>query len=210
MVSGVGYPKAVPSALAQDERNRSLTVITGGSVGSEIDTELVESGMMTRRFPYLGTQCARDAANEERVAFHDRHISHVSDEVQFNQLDSIDVAIVEAVAVGESWLVPSTCIGQTPAYVESAEKIIVEINYSQPLALQQIHDVYRPSPPPEREPIPLRNPTQRVGGKRIQFDPDKLVAVVETDTRDSTYTFREPTDTDRAIASNFGDYSSSL
>lgn len=202
----VGYPKAVPHALAQDTETRSLTVISGGSVGSEIDTELVESGVITRRFPYLGTEVAREAANQGDVAFHDRHIAQVADEVQFDHFGSIDVAIIEAVAVGESWLVPSPSLGQTPAYVEAAEKLVVEVNRTQPLALHAVHDVYRPSPPPDREPIPLRDPTERIGGNRVQFAPEKLAAVVETETRDSTYTFREPTDADIAIADNLGDF----
>lgn len=202
----VGYPKAVPLALAEDDDERSLTVITGGSVGGEIDTELVESGVMTRRFPYLGTRVAREAANEERIAFHDRHVSQLSDEVRFRQFGTVDVALVEAVAVGEDWLVPSQCIGQTPGYVEAADALIVEVNHTQPLALQHIHDVYLPSPPPNREPIPLTAPTERIGTDRIRFDPEKLVGVVETDRRDSTYEFREPTEDDEAIADNLGEF----
>lgn len=202
----VGYPKAVPLALAQDDNARSLKIITGGSVGGEIDTELVESGAMARRFPYLGTREARKAANEERVVFHDRHVSQLADEVQFHQLGTVDVAIVEAVAVGEDWLIPSPCVGQTPAYVEAADELIVEVNHAQPLALQHVHDIYRPSPPPNREPIPLTDPTERIGDERVRFSADKIVAVVETDRRDSTYEFREPTATDRTIAHNLGDF----
>jgi succinyl-CoA:acetate CoA-transferase len=202
----VGYPKAVPLALAQDDDARSITVITGGSVGGEIDTELVESDVIARRFPYLGTPIAREAANEERIAFHDRHVSRLADEVQFHQLGTVDVAIIEAVAVGEDWLVPSPCIGQTPAYVEAADRLIVEVNHAQPLSLQHIHDIYRLSPPPNREPIPLTDPTERIGSERVRFEPDKLAAVVETDRRDSTYEFREPTVTDREIAHNLGGF----
>lgn len=202
----VGYPKAVPLALAQSSDTESLTVITGGSVGDEIDTELVESGVISRRFPYLGTQTARDAANAEEIAFHDRHVSRLADEVQTHQLGSVDVAIVEAVAVGEDWLVPSPCIGQTPAYVEAADKLIVEVNRAQPLDIQQVHDIYRPSLPPNRDPVPLTNPTGRIGDERIRFDAAKLVGVVETDRRDSTYEFRNPTDTDQAIAANLGGF----
>lgn len=202
----VGYPKAVPIALSRDERTRSLTVITGGSVGEEIDTTLVESGAVARRFPYLGTKTARTAANTERIAFHDRHISHLSDEVQFLHLGQVDVAVVEAIAVGEDWLIPSTSIGQSPAYVKAAESLIVELNRSHPLQLQEVHDVYSRNDPPNRGPIPLRDPTGRIGNNRIRFMPDKLVAVVETNSRDSAYELRDPTETDTAIAEHFGDF----
>jgi len=198
----VGYPKAVPIALAEDGSDRLVTVLTGGSVGEEIDTRLVEAGMMVRRYPYLGTDVVRDAVNDGHVAFHDKHISRIADEVQFQKFGEIDVALIEAVAIGEDWLVPSPCIGQTPAYVEAADRLIVEVNDAQPRELKQIHDIYRPGKPPNREPNPLTDPTGRIGDGRIQFDPDTLKAVVETDRRDSTYTFRDPTETDTAIAEN--------
>lgn len=202
----VGYPKAVPEAIAAADDDRELTVITGGSVGEEIDTTLVESGDMVRRFPYLGTPATRAAANDGRLAFHDRHVSRLGDEVQFGGLAEVDVAVVEAVAVGEEWLIPSPSIGQTPAFVDAADRLIVEVNRQQPLSLQRIHDIYRPSPPPNREPIPLSTPGGRISDPKIRFDSEKLVAVVETDRRDSTYDFREPTATDRGIAANFGEW----
>ena len=37
----VGYPKAVPEAIAAAGERRGLTILTGGSVGEEIDTALV-------------------------------------------------------------------------------------------------------------------------------------------------------------------------
>jgi succinyl-CoA:acetate CoA-transferase len=202
----VGYPKAVPEAIAAAAGERDLTVVTGGSVGGEIDTTLVESGDMARRFPYLGTPAVREAANDGRVAFHDRHVSRLGDEVQYGGLGGVDVAVVEAVAVGEDWLIPSPSIGGTPAFVEAAEDLVVEVNRGQPLELQRLHDVYRPGAPPDREPIPLTAPGGRIGDARIRFDPEKLAAVVETDRRDATYDFREPTDDDRAIAANFGEW----
>lgn len=201
----VGYPKAIPAALAE-AGTRTLTVITGGSVGGVIDTELVDAGVLTRRFPYLGTSTVRDAANDGRVAFHDRHVSRLADEVAYGGLPTPDVAVVEAVAVGENWLIPSASVGQTPGYVEAADRLVVEVNRSAPLALQHVHDIYRPAPPPNREPIPLTDPGGRIGDAKIRFAPEKLVAVVETDARDSTYEFRDPTETDRAIAANFGSF----
>jgi succinyl-CoA:acetate CoA-transferase len=202
----VGYPKAVPLALAESDRDRSLTLISGGSVGGEIDTELVTAGVVTRRFPYQATSEARERANDGRLAFHDRHIAGLSDEIAFEFLADADIAVVEAVAVGEDWLVPSTSLGHTPACVEAAEKLVVELNRAQPLALQKLHDTYRPDAPPDREPIPLTDPDERIGDARVRFDPGKLIAVVETDRRDSPYSFREPTEVDRAIAANLGEF----
>lgn len=205
LVSGfgsVGYPKAVPLALADDDRDLSLTIVSGGSVGDEIDAALVKADAIARRFPYQGRQEIRDAINDGTIAFHDRHIAGLSDEVQYGGLVDPDVAIIEAVAVGENWLIPSTSIGLTPAFVESADRLIVEVNEAQPLALQMLHDCYRLGPPPQRAPIPLTNAVERIGSPRIGFDSGKLDVVVESDRRDAPYTFRDPTETDETIAEN--------
>lgn len=209
LVSGfgsVGYPKAVPLALAESDRDLSLTVVSGGSVGKEIDGALVDAGAVERRFPFQARQTIRAAINEGHVAFQDRHVGGLGDDVQYGRLVDPDVALVEAVAVGDDWLVPSTSIGHTPAFVESADRIVVEVNHAQPLDLQRIHDVYRPGTPPGREPIPLSAADGRIGSPRIRFDPGKLEAVVETRRRDSPYSFREPTDTDEEIAENLVDF----
>jgi len=209
LVSGfgsVGYPKAVPTALATDGDRRSLTVVSGGSVGPAIDVELVESGAVERRYPYQAQPQARERINDRALAFHDRHISRLGDEVQFGGLCDPDVAVVEAVAVGEDWLVPSMSIGHTPAYVDSVDELIVEMNDRQPLGLAQLHDVYRPSPPPNRDPIPLTRVDGRIGDPRIRFDPEKLTAVVRTEQDGEPYSFRETTDRDDHIAANLGGF----
>lgn len=205
LVSGfgsVGYPKAVPLALAADDRDLSLTVVSGGSVGEAIDVALVEAGAIERRYPYQARPQIRAAINEGQIAFQDRNVSGIGDEVQYGRLADGDVAIVEALAVGEGWLVPTTSIGQTPAFVESADALIVEVNTTVPLDLAQFHDIYRPDKPPDRDPIPLTDPADRIGGPRIEFPNEKLLGVVETARRGEPYTFRTPSETDLAIAEN--------
>ncbi|ERG94373.1 CoA-transferase, partial [Haloquadratum walsbyi] len=200
----VGYPKEVPLALAESGGDQSLTIVSSGNVGSEIDVDLVESGAVSRRFSYQSSARARKLTNEREIAFSDRDASSIGDEVQHGGMVDADVAVVEAVAVGVDWFIPSTSLGQVPAFVASADELIVEVNHNQPLALQTLHDVYRRESPPNREPIPLTTPGERIGTNHIGFDPDKLVAVVETDRADSTYTFRDPTDDDLSIAQHFG------
>ena len=202
----VGDPKAVPRAIARateaGERDPSLTIVSGGSVGEPIDTALVEAGAIARRFPYQARSESRAAANDRSMAFADRGIAGLSDEVRFGRLVDPDVAVVEAVAVGDGWLVPSTSLGQTPAYVAAADAVIVEVNEAQPRELARFHDVILRDAPPNRGPLPVTEPGERVGESVVRFDPEKLRAVVRTDTRDDPYEFREPTDTDEAIAQN--------
>jgi succinyl-CoA:acetate CoA-transferase len=205
----VGNPKPVPAALADAAdkgRDLSLTVVSGGSTGEQIDTRLFEADAVARRYPFQGRAESGAAINDREVAFHDTHISRLGERVELRSLADADIAIVEAVAVGPDWLVPSTSIGHTPAYVAAADRLIVEVNHSQPLALAELHDIYRPGLPPDREPIPLSTPGERIGGPRVEFDPGKLVAVVETDDPDTPYSFREPTDVDQKIADNFASF----
>ncbi|MFC4360488.1 acetyl-CoA hydrolase/transferase C-terminal domain-containing protein [Halobium salinum] len=221
-----GYPKALPLALAASDREFSLTVVSGGSVGDEIDTTLVEAGAVARRYPYQATASARDAVNDGSVAFHDRHISRLGDEVALGYLggrnrenteDGVGsgngdgtrgetVAVVEAVAVGAGWLVPTTSVGHTPSYVQAADRIVVELNRTQPVELEALHDVYNRALPPNRGTIPLSTPGGRIGSPRVPFDPDKLEAVVETDRPDSPYEFRTPTAVDDGIAENLAGF----
>ncbi|QIO24265.1 acetyl-CoA hydrolase [Haloarcula sp. JP-L23] len=202
----VGYPKAIPLALAEDDRDLGLTVVHSGNVGAEIDVDLVESGAVDRRFSYQSSSVARAATNRREIAFSDRNASAIGDEVQYGGLVDPDVAVVEAVAVGEDWFVPSTSLGQVPAFVEAADSLLVELNRRQPLELQALHDIYRPGKPPNRGPIPLSDPGERIGTTHVGFDPEKLVGVVETDVADSTYIFRDPTADDLAIAANLGSF----
>jgi succinyl-CoA:acetate CoA-transferase len=139
-VSGL---KAVPRALARattaGDREPGLTVVSGGSVGDPLDTALVEAGGVDRRYPFVATDAARQAVNSRSVAFADRGIAGLSDEVRFGRLADPDVALVEAVAVGRDWLIPSTSVGQTPAYVRAADEVIVEVTAAQPRELARFH-----------------------------------------------------------------------
>ncbi|PHQ40206.1 acetyl-CoA hydrolase, partial [Halorubrum persicum] len=187
-------------------RDLSLTLVSSGKVGDEIDVELIDSGQVDRRFTYQSSRVAREKSNTREIAFSDRNASSIGDEVQYGGLVDPDVAVVEAVAVGEDWFVPSTSLGQVPAFVEAADALYVELNRHQPLELQALHDVYRPDAPPDRGPIPLSAPGERIGTAHVGFAPEKLAGVVETEIPDSTYTFRDPTDDDLAIAANLGQF----
>lgn len=202
----VGYPKAVPLALSDSSRDLGLTIISGGAVGDEIDTELAAAEAIARRYPFATRDEVKARANDGRTAFHDRHVSAMGDEVRFGGLPAPDVAVVEAVALGENWLIPSTSIGATPAYVAAADRLVVEVNEAQPRALEAFHDVYLPGVPPDREPIELESVDGRIGTSRIEFDPGAIEAVVRTDRPDATYEFRDPTAADEAIASNLAGF----
>ena len=197
----VGYPKLVPEALADRSAvDLDLTVVSGGSVGPEIDEALVEAGALARRHPFTARAPCREAVNDGTVAFHDNHVAAVADEVRFGGLPSPDWAVVEAVAVGPDWLVPTTSVGSTPALVAAADRLVVEVNAAQPRGLEALHDLLVRAAPPDRTPLSLDAVDGRLGSSHVGFDPGKLASVVRTDRADTTYDFREPTAADRALA----------
>ncbi len=215
LISGfgsVGYPKEIPLALSNIDEDFSFTVISSGTVGEEIDIDMVESDIIDRRYPYISSSQARKAVNEGEIQLQDPHASSFGDEIQYGGLrrfvDSSEViGIIEAVSVGDGWFIPSTSIGHTPVFVEISDKLILELNKAQPLELRHLHDIYIREKPPNRDPIPLSSADDRIGSSKIYFDPDKLEGVIKTEKKDSqSYTFEDTNNKDKKIARNLSSF----
>lgn len=201
-----GYPKAVPLALAKrarDGENLKINLITGASVGEELDGELAKAGVIKKRYPYQTNTEIRDRINSGEISFSDIHLSHMPRWIKYGFFGKIDVAVIEAVSIREDGgIIPSTSVGCSNALVEVAEKVIIEINTSQPLELEGIHDIYDIKNPPFTEPIPLTKVDQRIGQDYIKCDPDKIKAVVFTDIKDSTRSVGPIDDDSKKMASH--------
>ena len=76
-------------------------------------------------------------------------------------------------------------MGNSSSYVQCAEKVIVEVNTSQPVELEGMHDSYVPLDPPNRKAIPVEKPEDVIGTPYIPCDPDKIVGIVFTDIPDN-------------------------
>ena len=50
--ASIGYPKALPAAIAKLGQAKDLTILTGASVGKELDGVLSDAGLECRRMPY--------------------------------------------------------------------------------------------------------------------------------------------------------------
>lgn len=189
-----GYPKAVPLALAEKGKKTpfKINVWTGASVGPEIDTALVEAGVMDRRLPYQTNATLRKATNCGQVRYVDIHLSHMAQMVRYGFMANrkgVDVAIVEACKIidlgeGKVGVIPTTSMGNSMSYIYGAEKVIIEVNTTQPVELEGMHDCYQPLDPPYRKPIPIEAPEDRIGTTYIECPLDKLVAVVPCDITD--------------------------
>jgi acyl-CoA hydrolase len=100
----------------------------------------------------------------------------------FGFLGKIDLAVVEVAGIlPDGRLIPSTSIGNNKTWLDLADKVILEVNSTQPLGLDGMHDIYYGTAlPPNRQPIPLTQAGDRIGEPYLRVDPAKVVAVVET------------------------------
>ncbi len=201
-----GYPKAVPLALAaRAERGEKIgiTLITGASVGDELDGALTRAGVLKRRFPYQTNKSSRNGINDGSVKYMDMHLSHVPQFIDYGFFGKIDVAIVEALAINpDGGIVPTTSVGVAPQAVANADIVIVEVNTTQPMALEGVHDIYMTAKPPHREPIPIEKSGDRIGTTYIPCDPNKIVAIVESDIIDNVRPLGAIDDDSRAISNH--------
>jgi succinyl-CoA:acetate CoA-transferase len=198
-----GDAKVVPLALAEraTEENLKITLMTGASLGSDIDKTLAEAGCLSRRIPFQADPTLRSAINRGEVMFVDQHLSETVEMLRSRQLAPINVAVIEAVCITpEGGIVPTTSIGNSATFAILAEKIIVEINLSQSPDLAGLHDVYIPTRRPHREPIPLTTVSDRIGLPYIPVDPSKIAAIVVTEKLDSSANIAAADDETKAIA----------
>lgn len=98
-------------------------------------------------------------------------------------------------------VVPSSSLGNNKTWIDCAERIILEVNSWQPMALEGMHDIYyRLKPQPNRKPIPLVKPGQRIGSPCLNIAAEKIVGIVLTDSPDRNSTFNAPDEASQRIA----------
>ena len=183
------YPKAIPLALAERMKKEPFTVDiwTGASTGPELDDTLAAVHGIKRRLPYQTDAILRGEINDGSVDYLDLHLSESAQLARVGYLGKLDIAIVEAVAITEEGnIIPSTSLGNAASYVQQADVVIVEVNTTQPLELEGMHDVYVPLDPPNRLPIPIVKADDRVGTPFIPCTPDKIKFIVPCDIKDHT------------------------
>ena len=183
------YPKAIPLALAERMKKEPFTVDiwTGASTGPELDDTLAAVHGIKRRLPYQTDAILRGEINDGSVDYLDLHLSESAQLARVGYLGKLDIAIVEAVAITEEGnIIPSTSLGNAASYVQQADIVIVEVNTTQPLELEGMHDVYVPLDPPHRLPIPIVKADDRVGTPFIPCTPDKIKYIVPCDIKDHT------------------------
>jgi succinyl-CoA:acetate CoA-transferase len=214
--SGAGHPKAFPTALADriraaHERGEPfmVDVLTGASTAPDLDGVLAAADAMRLRTPYQADAQLREKINDGTTLFTDQHLSHLADEVRRGWFGRLNWAVVEAAGITPGGdLVPSITLGNNPVFLEEAERIVIEVNAWQSPELFGMHDVYYglQAGPPNRKPIPILGPGDRIGQPTLRVDWSKVAGVILTDARDRNTPFKPLDDESKAIAQHFLDF----
>src|SRR5699024_611762 len=187
--------KAVPMALIDRAKNEQfkVNVFTGASLGSDIDRLFSESGMIHKRLPFQADKTMRNNINEGNHLFVDQHLSHTAELLRQDAIAMIEDASLEAIAIREDgYRIPTILIGNSPAFAENADNIIIEINLAQSPALEGGHDLYSLNKQGERAPNPLESVSDRIGERGIPLDVKKVRGIVFTEQLDSPSTIISP------------------
>ena len=213
--TGSGSPKAVPLALAarieaEHAAGRAfrVRVWTGASTGPELDGALAKADGIEFRLPYNSDPLAREKINRGEMEYFDMHLSQVAPMAWQGFLGPLDTAVIEVTGVREDGsLIPSSSVGNNKTWLDRASKVILEVNRWQNAALEGMHDIYYGTRlPPHRVPIPLVRPDDRIGQSYLACDPDKIVAIVETDAPDRNLPFAAPDESAQAIAGHLMEF----
>ena len=134
------------------------------------------------------------------MQYADQHLSVTAALLSAGNGPKPDIAVIECAAVTEEGLIPAAAVGNSETYVRLADKVIVELNTTLPLALCGMHDVYSPSAVDGT--LPLRDVMDRIGTPYIPCPPKKLAAIVVSDVAGDCPKFKPADPDSEAIAAN--------
>ena len=213
--TGAGYPKAVPAALvnrvteAKAHGGRfAVSVWTGASTAPDLDGALAEVEGIDLRMPYQSDPVSRAKINAGLMDYTDLHLSHVAQMVWEGFFGHMDVAVIEVAGITEEGeLIPSSSVGNNKTWIDQADKVILEVNSAQPIELEGMHDIYYGTAlPPDRKPLQITHPADRIGVPYLHCPPAKIIAVVPTHSPDRNSPFKPPDADSKEIAGHVLDF----
>jgi acetyl-CoA hydrolase len=114
--------------------------------------------------------------------------------------NKLDVVFVEATEVLEDGsIVLGASVGSTPALIQQADKIIIEVNTFLH-SFKGLHDLVKMDSPPNRKPLLINRVNDRIGSFSLPIDHEKVLAVVESTRPDNTTANDPQDDVSKAIA----------
>lgn len=205
-----GAPKELPAALAaraqaEHEAGRPfrLMVYTTGSPVATGEDALAGASALARCMPFQSGCELRSGINKGDIHYCDYHLSKLAQDIRYGHLPRVTTAVLEASEITEEGdITLTTGVGNSTAYAEMCDRIIIELNSYHSPRLAELHDLYTLRDYPERESIPIDYPARRIGCKRLRVAPEKIVAVVHTHRPDGIRGFKETTEVTQRIGRN--------
>ncbi|CAK7192128.1 Succinyl-CoA:acetate CoA-transferase [Commensalibacter sp. Nvir] len=212
--TGSGYPKAVPQALAKRIKefhdkgdSFQIKLLTGASTGPELDGALADVNGVSYRAPFNSDPKMRKRINEGDTQYLDTHLSGLSPLYRCGALGQMDVAIIEVSSINaDGSLVASTAVGNNQLWLNSAKKVIIEVNSWQCAELEGMHDIWEVTSSFPHKIIPISDPSNRIGSPYMTVDLEKIVAVVETHSADRNAPFTASDENARSIAGHIMEF----
>ncbi|EFA75097.1 acetyl-coA hydrolase [Heterostelium album PN500] len=198
--AGTNYPKVIPIALANHVEQNELqgkmkfNLFVGASTGQETEDRWAALDMISRRYPHQVGKNIQKGINSGRIKFADGHLSTFANDITYGYYtmnkpkggNSMDIVIIEATEITEQgWIIPGASVGIAPELIQMADKIIVELNTSMP-SYRGVHDIVSIDQPPHTKPFQITRVDDRIGYPAIPCDPEKIVAIIESQLPDST------------------------
>ncbi|KAF2071900.1 hypothetical protein CYY_006779 [Polysphondylium violaceum] len=199
--AGTNYPKVTPIALADHVEKNSLqsklkfNLFVGASTGPETEGRWAALDMIERRYPHQSDSSVRKGINTGNIKFADEHLSIYANDLLYGYYTlkkekgdkrKLDIAIIEATEITEEgYIIPGASVGITPEILQMADKVIIEINTSLP-SFKGVHDLVKHDPPPFTKPYQLTRVDDRIGVEAFPIDPEKILAIVESQLPDNT------------------------
>lgn len=209
-----GYPKVVPTALAAraeklhaEGKPFQVTLFSGASTGDSCDGALARAEAVSFRMPYQSNPALRKAINSGAIKYIDAHLGKMGYWIRTGALPRPTVAIVEVTQIlPDGRVCLSTSGGNSVTFLESAEKIILELNSRFGDACVGVHDVALPELPPHAKALPIDAAGDRVGDIFARVNPNRVVAIVEQSRFDEVTPFVEPDEISRNIGERILDF----
>lgn len=209
-----GYPKVVPTALASraeklhaEGKPFQVTLFSGASTGDSCDGALARAEAVSFRMPYQSNPALRKAINSGAIKYIDAHLGKMGYWIRTGALPRPTVAIIEVTQIlPDGRVCLSTSGGNSVTFLESAEKVILELNTRFGDACVGIHDVALPELPPHARALPIDAAGDRVGDAFARVNPNRVVAIVEQSRFDEVTPFVEPDEISRNIGDRILDF----
>jgi acetyl-CoA hydrolase len=210
--TGVGYPKKMPTFLADHVEQNNLqgklrySLFVGASSGAETENRWASLNMIERRSPHQVGKAISKGINDGSINFFDKHLSMFPSDLVYGFYtkdrpnNSLDVAVVEASCIKpDGSIVPGASVGATPELIQMADKIIIEVNTAIP-NFDGLHDITMTDLPPRRKPYLVMEVEDRIGSTSIPIDTEKVVGIIESDYQDQTAPNTDADETSKGIA----------